>query len=84
MLEIFVRMYLYRWHKPTTPGGPVYSQISLEVRVVSFVVLSLTRRGSGPAYSQVSLGGWQAACIGLRSAPCRRQATVGCCLSLRE
>lgn len=32
MLEIFVRMYLYRWHKPATPGGPVYSQISLEVR----------------------------------------------------
>lgn len=24
-------MYLYRWHKPATPGGPVYSQISLEV-----------------------------------------------------
>jgi hypothetical protein len=30
MLEILVRVYLYRWHKPTTPGGPVYSQISLE------------------------------------------------------
>lgn len=34
MLEIFVRMYLYRWHKPTTPGGSGYSQISLEVRTL--------------------------------------------------
>lgn len=32
MLEIFVRMYLYRWHTPTTPGGPVYTQHLLEVR----------------------------------------------------
>lgn len=31
MLEITVRMYLYRWRKPGDAEGPVYTQHLLEV-----------------------------------------------------